>query len=158
MGAGCALGAASGADTLARSSSNMLAVRLSAAGSLKESQNKPLAGSISLDSRTGSICGTMGNVNCGCTGPGCLCHLAKIRSGLMSAANQLELSVRGRGVGRVCMGAARREEVLQEAAVLHLQAGDAERSCELLVEVSRAPTVHAPRAAFIILREHTQPM
>jgi hypothetical protein len=76
----------------------------------------------------------------------------------MSAANQLELSVRGRGVGRVCMGAARREEVLQEAAVLHLQAGDAERSCELLVEVSRAPTVHAPRAAFIILREHTQPM
>lgn len=57
----------------------------------------------------------------------------------MSAANQLELSVRGRGVGRACMGAARRDEVLQEAAALHLRAGDAERCCELLVEVRAAP-------------------
>jgi hypothetical protein len=145
LGAGCALGAAAGANTLAQSSSNMPAVRLSAAGSLKELQDKPLAGSLSVDSRTCSINGAMGSGNCGCTGPGCLCHLAKVRSGLVSAANQLELSVRGRGVGRVCMGAARRDEVLREAAVLHLQAGDAERSCELLAEVRPAPPVHAPR-------------
>lgn len=135
-GTGYALGAAAGADALPRSSSNLPAVRLGAAGSCKEFQSKPLTGSLSLDSRAGSIGGAIGSGNCGCTGPGCLCHLAKVRSGLVSAANQLELSVRGRGVGRVCMGAARREEVLQEAAMLHLQAGDAERCCELLAEVS----------------------
>lgn len=64
-----------------------------------------------------------------------MCHLLKVRSSLVSAANQLELSVRGRGVGRACIGAAHREEVLQEAAMMHLQAGDAEHCCELLVEV-----------------------
>lgn len=71
-----------------------------------------------------------------CTGPGCLCHLVRVKTGLVSAANQAELSVRGRGVGRAVMGASRREEVLQEAALMHLQAGDAERCCELLAEVS----------------------
>lgn len=83
-----------------------------------------------------------------CTGPGCLCHLVRVKAGLVSTANQAELSVRGRGVGRAVMGASRREEVLQEAALMHLQAGDAERCCELLAEVSRGTY----RAAHEMLR------
>ncbi|KAF6263074.1 hypothetical protein COO60DRAFT_1672788 [Scenedesmus sp. NREL 46B-D3] len=61
-------------------------------------------------------------------------HVAAARLALVSAANQLELSVRGSGPGKSAMGAAKQDEALQEAALLHLQAGQAERCCELLVE------------------------
>ncbi|WIA17927.1 hypothetical protein OEZ85_009420 [Tetradesmus obliquus] len=50
------------------------------------------------------------------------------------SANQLELSVRASSRGKPAMGAAKQEEVLQEAALLQLQAGHAEQCCELLVE------------------------
>lgn len=121
--------AAGAADALLTRSASGPAARLSTATSL----GKLAASGLSSECRTSSIGGGSG----GCSGTGCLCHLAKVRAGLVSAANQLELSVRGRGVGRACMGAAKREELLQQAALMHLEAGDAERCCELLVEVSR---------------------
>jgi hypothetical protein len=61
-------------------------------------------------------------------------HVAAARAALVSAANQLELSVRGSGRGKSSMGAAKQDEVLQEAALLHLQAGQVKQCCELLVE------------------------
>lgn len=61
-------------------------------------------------------------------------HVAAARPALISAANQLELSVRASSRGKPAMGAAKQEEVLQEAALLQLQAGHAEQCCELLVE------------------------
>lgn len=140
LGAGVAPAAATAAgEVLPRSSSQAIpAGRLGTASSLC----KPLAGSLSLDSRAGSISisggGCVSTSSSSCTGAGCACHLVKVRAGLVSAANQLELSVRGRNVGKACIGAARREEVLQEAAMMHLQAGDAEHCCELLVEVRGA--------------------
>lgn len=122
---------AAGDEQLARSASGMQLAGLSNTHSL----SKSMAGGCGLDGRSSSIgCGTSNGSSC-CTGPGCMCHLVKVRSSLVSAANQLELSVRGRGVGRACIGAAHREEVLQEAAMMHLQAVDAEHCCELLVEV-----------------------
>lgn len=124
-----AAAASSGNDLLpARPACGMPAAQLNSAASLKELQGR--TGSLSIHSRACSI----GGSGC-CTEPGCLCHLSKVRSVLVSTANRLELSVRGRGVARVCVGAAGRDKVLQEAALMHMQAGDAERCCELLVEV-----------------------
>jgi hypothetical protein len=127
-------------DSLTRSASALPMRRLSSALSVPGAA--PASG-MSPDSRSCSVGGAAAGSSGGgwggsssCTGPGCLCHLVRVKAGLVSAANQAELSVRGRGVGRSVMGASRREEVLQDAALLHLQAGDAERCCELLAEVS----------------------
>lgn len=133
-----AAAASSGSDLLpARPACGMPAAQLNSAASLKELQGR--TGSLSINSQAGSIDGLLGSSGSGgsgcCAGPGCLCHLSKVRSVLVSTANRLELSVRGRGVVRACVGAAGRDKVLQEAALMHLQAGDAERCCELLVEV-----------------------
>lgn len=102
--------------------------------------------------RAGSVRGGGGGASCSsgastggssCSGPGCMCHLHRVKAALVSAANQLELGTRARGCARGCAGARalsgagsdRRAEVLQSAAALHLQAGDVERYCELMVEV-----------------------
>lgn len=71
-------------------------------------------------------------------------HMAAARQALISAANQLELSARGRGGGKgVAAGAAKREDVLHEAAMLHLQAGNMERCCDVLVELQEWETALA---------------
>lgn len=61
-------------------------------------------------------------------------HFTAAKAALVSAANQLELGVRARGIGKAAMGAAKKEEVLQEAALLHLQAGHVKHCCDLLVD------------------------
>lgn len=64
-------------------------------------------------------------------------HMAATRQALSSAANQLELGARGRaGAKAASGGAAQREEVLHDAALLQLQAGNLERCCDLLVEIN----------------------
>jgi hypothetical protein len=61
-------------------------------------------------------------------------HVAAARAALVSTANQLELSVRASARGKPAMAAAKQGEVLQEAALLQLQAGQVEQCCELFVE------------------------
>lgn len=60
-------------------------------------------------------------------------HVSCVRASLLSQANQLELTAGGKGYRG--LGAAKKEDALHEAALLHLQAGNIEQCCELLVKV-----------------------
>eukprot|EP00775_Hariotina_reticulata_P007969 gene7969-8167_t len=63
-------------------------------------------------------------------------HVLASRAAILSAANQLELGVRGKaGLGKAPIAAAKRDEVLLQASQLQLQAGNVEHCCELMVEV-----------------------
>lgn len=75
-----------------------------------------------------------------------LVHWSGVKTALRHTANRLELAGAGDGGGAgtgASTGAVRaagpaglrREDALREAAAVHMQAGDAERACELLVQV-----------------------
>ena len=61
-----------------------------------------------------------------------LVHASAARSTMLSRANQVELTA---GTGRG-LGSSKRDALLEEAAVLHLTAGNVEQCCELYVQVS----------------------
>jgi hypothetical protein len=60
-----------------------------------------------------------------------LVHASMARSTMLSRANQVELTA---GTGRG-LGGSKRDAMLEEAAVLHLTAGNVEQCCELYVQV-----------------------
>ncbi len=70
-------------------------------------------------------------------GEGSMQHVAAVRMALLGRANQLELVAGGKGRvgGMGSVGAAKKEDVLRDAALLHLQAGNLEQCCELQIQV-----------------------
>lgn len=71
-------------------------------------------------------------------------HMLAARQALASAANQLELSAKGRqGAKGAVMGTVKKEDALHEAAIWHLQAGNVEKCCDLLVELKEWDTALA---------------
>jgi hypothetical protein len=77
-------------------------------------------------------------------------HVMASRAAMLSAANQLELGVRGKaGLGKAPIAAAKRDEVLLQAAQLQLQAGNMEHACELMVEVGVQLTACIPPKKYV---------